>query len=83
MVHVLYHQEEPVAAYGSSAEAMQAIHDLPGCLDPDLSLVCIPFHPVLASSGGQLVAMPGREPRASGAAPGSPLTLSSNGHKVP
>lgn len=79
---VLFHQDAPVAAYASSSEAMRAIHDLPSCLDAELFLVSVPFQPVLASAGGGLVAMPGREPRASGAAPGSPLTLSPNGNKI-
>lgn len=77
-IHVLYHLAEPVAAFGSSSEAMRAVHDLPGSLDPDLLLVSVPFQPVLVASGGHLVAV-GGERRDSAAA--APVTLSSNGNK--
>lgn len=78
-LHVLYHLGEPVAAYGSSSEAMRAVHDLPGSLDPDLWLVAVPFQPILVANGGTVTAV-GGERRVSAAA--APITLSSNGNKI-
>lgn len=78
-VHVLFHESGPVAAFGSSAEAMCAVHNLPGSFDPDLFLVAVPFQPVLVAMAGQLVAV-GREPGASPAAPA--VTLSPNRDKI-
>lgn len=78
-IQVLYHLGEPVAAYGSSSEAMRAAHELPGSYDPDLCLVSVPFQPVLVATGGHLVAV-GGERRDSAAA--APVALSSNGNKI-
>lgn len=80
-VHVLFHQDIPLAAYASSSAAMRAIHDLPASVDPDLLLVAVPIEPVLVTTRDGITAVPAGERRASGAAGPGPVTLSPNGNK--
>ena len=82
LVHVLFHQSDPVAAFPSASAAMEAIHDLPSWADPDLFLVAVPYQPQLVAGAGTVgAATEAGERRASGAAGPGPVTLSPNGHK--
>lgn len=84
MVHLLFHQDGPVAAFGSTREAMKAIHELPTWADPDLFLLAVPFEPGLKVEGGTVLAAPeAGERRVSDAAGSGRVTLSPNGNKVP
>jgi hypothetical protein len=83
MIHLVFHHAQPVAAYESASDAVNAVLELPGWADPDLCIVSVPMGANLVATDGHVSAVPAGERRVSGAAGPGLVTLSSNGNKCP
>lgn len=77
---VIFDSEGPIAVFESVDRALEALDNLPSW--SSLRMYAVPLNPGMACREGNIVAVLGREPCVSGAAPSAAVALSLVGNKI-